>query len=50
VEGGWRTVHNEELHNLYTAINSRKMRWEVHVAGMGETRSAYKILVGKPEG
>jgi hypothetical protein len=26
------------------------MRWAGHVAGMGEMRSAYSILVGKPEG
>jgi hypothetical protein len=26
------------------------MRWARHVAGMGETRNAYRLLVGKPEG
>jgi hypothetical protein len=26
------------------------MRWAGHVALMGETRNAYRILVGKPEG
>ena len=26
------------------------MRWAGHVAGMGERRSLYRILVGKPEG
>jgi hypothetical protein len=31
-------------------IKSRRMRWAGHVARMGETRSAYMILVGKPEG
>jgi hypothetical protein len=25
------------------------MRWAGHVARMGETRNAYRILVGKPE-
>jgi hypothetical protein len=25
------------------------MRWEGHVARMGEKRNAYRILVGKPE-
>jgi hypothetical protein len=31
-------------------IKSRRMRWAGHVARMGENRSAYKILVRKPEG
>jgi hypothetical protein len=31
-------------------IKSRKMRWAGHVARMGETRNAYRILVGKAEG
>jgi len=26
------------------------MRWARHVAGMGEKRRAYRVLVGKPEG
>jgi hypothetical protein len=26
------------------------MRWAGHVARIGETRNAYRILVGKPEG
>jgi hypothetical protein len=26
------------------------MRWKGHIAGVGELRNAYKILVGKPEG
>jgi hypothetical protein len=28
----------------------RRMRWEGHVARMGEKRKAYRLLVGKPEG
>jgi hypothetical protein len=31
-------------------IKSRRMVWAGHVALMGETRNAYRILVGKPEG
>jgi hypothetical protein len=31
-------------------IQSRRMRWEEHVACMGEKRNAYRILMGKPEG
>jgi hypothetical protein len=30
-------------------MKSRRMRWPGHVAGMGEKRNAYKLLVGKPE-
>jgi len=26
------------------------MRWAVHVACMGDTRKAYDVMVGKPEG
>jgi hypothetical protein len=56
VAGGWRRLHNEELHNLYSSpdvirvIKSRKMTSMGHVARMGEMRNAYIILVGKPEG
>jgi hypothetical protein len=37
VTGGWRKLHNEELHNLYSSlstikiIRSRRMRWTGHV-------------------
>ena len=49
-------LHNEELNNLYSSLNivrvikSRRMRWAGHVAGMGEERGVYRVLVGKPEG
>jgi hypothetical protein len=53
VLGGWKRLHNEELHNLYASsirvIKSRKIMWPVHVARMGEMRYTYNILVGKPE-
>jgi hypothetical protein len=55
VMGDWRKLHNEELHTLYSSLNiirmikSRRMRWAWHVARMGETRNACRILVGKPE-
>jgi hypothetical protein len=54
--GGWRKLHNEELHNLYSSpskiriIKSMRMRWAGHVARMGEKRNVYRLLVGKPEG
>ena len=56
VKGEWRTLHKEELNDLYTSpnivrvIKSRRMRWAAHVARMGEEREVYSFLVGKPEG
>jgi hypothetical protein len=56
VMGGWRTLHNEELHNLYSLPNiirilmSRRMRWAGHVTRMGEKKNVYRLLVRKPEG
>jgi hypothetical protein len=41
VTGGRRTLHNEELNNLYSSpniirmIKLRRMRWAVHVEQMG---------------
>jgi hypothetical protein len=55
VTGDWKKLHNEGLRNLYSSPNiirmtkSRRMRWAVHVARMGQPRNAYRILVGKPE-
>jgi hypothetical protein len=56
VTGEWNRLHKEELYALYSppnvlwVIKSRRLRWARHVAHMGETRGAYCILVGKPEG
>jgi hypothetical protein len=56
VTGGWRKLHNEELHNLYSSpsiiriIKSRRMRWAGHVVRLGEKRNVYRLLVGKPGG
>jgi hypothetical protein len=36
--------------NIIRMIKSRRMGCAGHVARMGETRNAYRILVGKPEG
>jgi hypothetical protein len=50
------TLHNDELHDLYSspnivrAIKSRRMRWAGHVARMGEGIDVYRVLVGRPEG
>jgi hypothetical protein len=56
VTGGWRKLHNEELHNLYSSpsiirmMKSRRMRLTGNVARIAEKRKAYRILVGKSEG
>jgi hypothetical protein len=31
-------------------IKSRRIRWVVHVARIGEGRGAYRVLVGRPDG
>ncbi|KAJ4439058.1 hypothetical protein ANN_15014 [Periplaneta americana] len=54
--GEWRKLHNAELHALYSSpdiirnIKSRRLRWAGHVAHMDESRNAYRVLVGRPEG
>ena len=47
-------AHSEELHSLYRSPNMfrvikyGRLRWAGHVARMEESRSAFKILTGKP--
>jgi hypothetical protein len=56
VKGEWRKLHNKELRDLYSSpsiiriIKSRRMKWEGHVARIGEKRNTYRLLVRKPEG
>jgi hypothetical protein len=55
VMGGWRKPYNEELRNLYPSASiiimiKSRMRWSGHVARNGEKGSAYRGLVGKPQG
>jgi hypothetical protein len=51
VEGDWRRLHNEELHNLHSSANiirvikSQRMGLVGHVAHMEEMRNAYNNLV-----
>jgi hypothetical protein len=48
-DGSWRKLHNDELHSLYSSpnivrvIKSRRMRWEGHVARIGEGRGVYEV-------
>jgi hypothetical protein len=54
--GEWRRLHIEELYNLCSSpyiiwlIKSRRKKLPGHVAGMGDRRGAYRVLVGKPKG
>jgi hypothetical protein len=55
VTGGWRKLHNEELHNLYSSpniirtIKSRRMIWAGNVARMGKKITSCGILFGKAD-
>jgi hypothetical protein len=55
-DGSRRKFHNDEVHSLYSSpnivrvIKSRRMRWEGHVAHLGEGRGIYRVLFGSPEG
>jgi hypothetical protein len=50
VGGGWRRLHNEELHNFYASSNmtreiqSRRMKWAGQVEGMGRDEKFIKFL------
>jgi hypothetical protein len=50
VLGGWRKLHNEKLHNLYSLpsiirmIKSSRMRWAWHVACMEEKKECIQDL------
>jgi hypothetical protein len=56
VTGERRRLHNEELNDIYSStnivreINSKRTKWAGNVVRMGERRSVYRVLVGKPEG
>ena len=55
ITGERRKLHNAELHALYSSpniirsIKLRRLRWTGHVAHMGQSRNAYRVLVGIPE-
>ena len=52
----WSRLHNEEphsfhcSHNIVSMIKYRILRLAGHVVRMEESRSAFKILTGKPSG
>ena len=52
----WRKLHSAELYAFYSLFNvirnhkPRRLRWAEHVARMEQSRHAYRILAGKPEG
>jgi hypothetical protein len=52
--GGWRQLHNEELHNMYSSPVTGMMkssRTDGRACNMNEEKiNTYKILVGKTEG
>jgi hypothetical protein len=56
VEGEWKKLHSEEIHQLYSfpniirQIKSRRTRWAGHVTRMGEEKKLYRVLVEKSEG
>jgi hypothetical protein len=55
VIGDWRKLHNEAFNDLYCSTDiiqviKLRMRWVGHVAHMGESRGAYRVLVGIPTG
>ncbi|KAJ4443963.1 hypothetical protein ANN_05752 [Periplaneta americana] len=51
----WRKLHNTELQALYSSpdiirnIKFTRLRWAEHVARMGESRNAYRVLIGRAE-
>jgi hypothetical protein len=55
VAGGWKNMHNEELHNYYSSastirmITSRSTGSAGHAERIGEIRNSCNIFVGKPE-
>jgi hypothetical protein len=55
MRGGWRKMHNEELHNLYTSSNivemirSRRMRLAELLPRKREMKNAFIIFIWKPE-
>jgi hypothetical protein len=55
LSAGWKKSHPAEFHDFQSSTsimkmtNLKEMRWAKHVARMGESRDACRILVGSPE-
>ena len=49
VEHKFHDVLSVSLPNIVQVVKSRRMRWEGHVARMGEGKGVHMVLVGKPE-
>jgi hypothetical protein len=56
VDGSWRKLHNDELHNLYSSpnivrvIKSRRLRWAGHAARMVEVFTGFWLGGPKARG
>ena len=53
ITGEWRKLLNTALHsslNIIRNLKSRRLRWAGHLAHMEQSRNAYRVLVGTPEG
>ena len=46
----YNNLRSFNLPNIVRVIKSRRLKWVGHVARMEESRSAFKILTGKPIG
>jgi hypothetical protein len=45
------SLHNLHVSpNIFIMIKIRSRKWAGHVARMGKSRNAHRVLVGKPEG
>jgi len=43
-------LNSDMVRCIVRVIKSEKMKWEGHVALMGDRRGIYRVFVGKPEG
>ena len=56
ITGKWRKLHKAELYALYSSptiirnLKLKRLRWAGQAARMEQSRNAYRVLVGKPEG